>query len=104
MFEWTTLTEVLGHSVLEPSEADMRRALSDLFAGSTDAEHPDTWIECGTEAGPLYCISVYASGYAIFTKYSDADMTAELEKKTIQPINQEGALTLWRDLVAGKLP
>ncbi len=104
MFEWTTLTEVLGHSVLEPTEADMRRALGALFDGTADAEHPDTWIECGSESGPLYCISVYASGYAIFTKYSDADMTAELDKKTIQPVDTEAALALWRNLVAGRLP
>ena len=100
MHEWITITRVFGQYVNEPSETDMRRALEELFS-SADGDHPDTWMECGTEGGPLYCTSIYASGYAIYKKYSDADMTAELETKEIANVDISVAFDLWRNLALG---
>lgn len=103
MHEWVTITKVFGEYVHEPTKDDMRQALEELFA-SADNDHPDTWLECGSEAGPLYNISVFSSGYAIYTKYSDADMSEELEKKEISQVTIEEALTLWINLAEGKTP
>lgn len=100
MHDWITLTTVFGESVESPSELDMRAALKELFS-SVDDEHPDAWIECGTEDGPLYSISIYSSGYAIYTKYSDADMTEELETKEIENVDASIAFELWSKLAAG---
>ncbi|WP_156479969.1 hypothetical protein [Collimonas pratensis] len=75
----------------------MRKALEELFL-SADDDHPDTWMECGTEGGPLYCISIYSSGYAIYKKYSDVDMTSELETKEVANVDLNVALDLWRNL------
>lgn len=103
MHDWITITKVFGEYVHEPTKQDMKQALEELFT-SADMDHPDTWIECGSESGPLYSISVFSSGYAIYTKYSDADMTEELEKKEISPVDINSALTLWSDLVEGRTP
>jgi len=100
MHEWITITRVFGQYVNEPGEAGMRSALEELFS-SADGDHPDAWIECGTEGGPLYCISICASGYAIYKKYSDVDMTAELETKEIANVDIRLALDLWRNLAFG---
>jgi hypothetical protein len=99
MHDWVTITNVFGKSVREPAENDMRAVLQELFSCGDD-EHPDAWIECGSNDGPLYCISVFQSGYAIYTKYSDTDMTRELETKKISPVNYETALLLWKSLAA----
>lgn len=100
MHDWTTITTVFGEYVHEPIESEMRRALEELFS-SADADHPDAWIECGSKEGPLYCISVFASGYALCRKYSDGDMTLELASKKIEDVDLETALTLWRELASG---
>ena len=100
MHEWITITRVFGQYVNEPGEANMRSALEELFS-SADGDHPDAWIECGTEGGPLYCISICASGYAIYKKYSDVDMTAELEPKEIANVDIRVALDLWRNSAFG---
>lgn len=97
MHDWTTITTVFGEAIKEPTESDMRRALDELFS-SADDEHPDTWIERGSQNGPLYCISVYARGYAVSKKYSDADMTEELESEVIADVDVDIALNLWRKL------
>jgi hypothetical protein len=102
MHDWITVTTKFGNSLREPTEADMHTALAELFS-SADDEHPDTWMECGSENGPLYCVSIFGSGYAIYTKYSDVDMTQELETRRISPVNLDSALELWKDLATGNL-
>ncbi|MGI9262029.1 MAG: hypothetical protein ACR2QR_08335 [Woeseiaceae bacterium] len=103
MHEWVNLTNFLGESILNPSERQLSAALRELFA-SRDDEHPDAWIDCGSNDGPLYSLSIFSSGYAIFTKYSDADMSEELEEIEIANIDVDTGLALWKDLVAGKTP
>lgn len=102
MHEWVNLTGYYGKEIQNPSDNDLKDALSELF-GSRDEEHPDAWIECGSQDGPLYCLSIYSSGYALFTKYSDVDMTEELENKKIENVNENTAYELWKFLIDGEI-
>jgi len=79
MTSWVTLTSRFGQSHEDPSDEDLKIALNELFS-INNLEHPDAWIECGSDDGPLETLSMYGSGYAHYTKYSDADMSDELEK------------------------
>lgn len=103
MHDWVNLTNYLGESIPSPSEKQLATALRELF-DSRDSEHPDAWIDCGSDDGPLHNISIFNSGYAIYTKYADADMSEELEEIEIENIDAESGLTLWLDLIAGKVP
>ena len=91
-----------GGRFFKPYSGPTKNALEELFA-SNDDEHPDTWINCGTDDGPLYGISVYSSGYAIYTKYSDVDMTEEMETKRVSNLDVDSALALWNKLIAGRI-
>lgn len=101
MHEWIKLTSRWGVEKQNPALSDLKEALNELF-GADDNEHPDAWLECGSENGPLYVTSIFSSGHAIFTKYSDADMGEELQKTRIDNINHESGLRLWQNLIAGK--
>jgi len=98
MHEWVNLTGHYGKGAQNPSDKDLEEFLTELF-NSKDDEHPDAWIECGTEDGPLYSLSIFSSGYALFTKYSDSDMTEELINKKIENIDKDKAFQLWKDLI-----
>jgi hypothetical protein len=100
MIEWTNLTGCFGEGTQNPSDDDLKKALSELFK-SQDNEHPDAWIECGSENGPLYSVSIFSSGYALYTKYSDADMSDELENKKIENVTEDSAFALWKNLMDG---
>ena len=100
MHEWSTLVTRMGTYISSPSPAQLKDALEEVFA-SQDLEHPDAWIECGSDNGPLFTISVFSSGYAIYTKYSDVDMTDELETKQFDDLDLEGALDVWLNLING---
>lgn len=102
MHEWVHLTGYYGRGVQSPTDNDLKEALNELF-GSNDDEHPDAWIECGSQDGPLYSLSIFASGYALFTKYTDVDMTDELENKRIENIDKNKAFDLWKNLIEGKI-
>jgi len=96
---WINLTTRLGHSISNPSDEDLKNALKELF-DSKDNEHPDSWIECGSEDGPLETLSIYSSGYALYTKFSDADMSDELETKRVDNVTQESGLEIWKNLIS----
>jgi len=100
MIEWTNLTTCFGEGVQNPSDDQLKAALSELFK-SRDDEHPDAWIECGSESGPLLSLSIFSSGYALYTKYSDADMSEELENRRIENVSQESAFSLWKKVIEG---
>jgi hypothetical protein len=102
MHEWSTLTTRLGDSVTAPSEGNMRSALQELFGSPRDDEHPDSWLECGSTDGPLYTMSIFQSGYGIFVKYSDADMSEELISKTVDAPDAEAAFRLWQAVISGR--
>jgi hypothetical protein len=101
MHEWVTLTTRMGESIANPSQRQLRQALEDLFS-SEDEEHPDCWIECGTQAGPLHSYSFFSSGRGVYTKYSDVDMDEELESKECVVNDPETALWQWEHLIIGE--
>ncbi len=98
MHEWVNLTTRLGETVRNPKQEQLREALKELFS-SSDEEHPDSWIECGSQDGPLYSLSFVSSGRGRYTKYSDVDMTDELEVKELNAASSEEALQLWQYLI-----
>jgi len=102
VFEWSNLTTCFGNGVLNPSDSELQQSISELFESHND-EHPDAWVECGSENGPLCSISIYSSGYAVFTKYSDADMSEELENRRIENVTQDVAFKLWKSLISSRL-
>jgi len=98
MHEWVNLTTRLGETVRNPKPEQLREALAELFS-SFDKEHPDSWIECGSQNGPLYSLSFVSSGRGRYTKYSDVDMTDELEVKDLNASSPEEALELWQRFI-----
>lgn len=97
-----SLTTRMGGSISRPTEDDLRQCLEELFS-SRDDEHPDASVEYGTDDdGPLYSISIFSSGYALYTKYSDYDMSEEIEHRRIENVDAGAGLKLWLDLIAGK--
>lgn len=98
MHEWVNLTTRMGQSISRPTPSQLRDALEELFS-SQDEEHPDCWIECGAENGPLHSFSFFSSGRGIYTKYSDADMTEEIQKKEHIVPDSNRALQLWEHLI-----
>lgn len=98
MHQWVALTTRTGETVQNPTNEQLRSSLEELFAFSDD-EHPDAWIECGSEDKPLHELSVFFSGYAIYTVYSDPDMTEELESRRLKALGVEAALGLWELLI-----
>lgn len=102
MFEWVSLTRCYGSVIQNPTDDHLKNALIELF-NSKDDEHPDAWVECGTQDGPLYSLSIFSSGYALYTKYSDADMSDELENKRIDNVTESIAFELWKNLIDGKI-
>lgn len=98
MHEWVNLTTRLGRSFEDPHVDQLREALEELFS-SHDDEHPDSWIECGRQQGPLHSLTFFSSGRGIYTKYSDVDMTEELETKEFTAFGPVQALELWGSLI-----
>ena len=98
MYEWVNLTTRMGESITSPTSAQMRQALEELFS-SNDEEHPDCWIECGSQNGPLHSLTFYSNGRGVYTKYSDVDMSAKLDKKVQVAPNIDIALRLWECLI-----
>jgi len=99
MSHWSNLYFCFGNSISNPSDNDLKRALKELFS-SQDDEHSDAWLECGVDDGPLESLSVFSSGYAIQTKYSDADMTEALSSQRIEGVTEKTGLRLWQDLLS----
>ena len=98
MNTWTTLTTIHGKTIPSPDESAMTDALRELFQSGT-TEHPDCWLEKGSDDGPMDVLSIYSSGYAIHTQYTDADMIDENFSKRIDGIDATKALKLWKELI-----
>jgi hypothetical protein len=97
--DWVTLYRRYGQSVRMPSEADLLFALKEVLSAK-DEEHPDTWIECGTEKGPLHTFSVSHSGYGTYARYSDVDMSQEVEHAEYGVLDLQQALKAWHTLIS----
>ncbi len=101
MSYWSNLYFCFGNCIASPSDDDLQSALKELFS-SRNSEHPDAWLECGVEGGPLESLSIFSSGYAIHTKFSDADMSEELSSRRIEGVTEKSALGLWQELLSRK--
>lgn len=98
MHEWIILTTRYGSSIRNPSTSQLDEAVRELFAAE-DEEHPDCWIECGSEDKPLHTLSFLSNGQGRYIRYSDADMTEELLRKDIAADTAAAALKKWEHLI-----
>lgn len=98
MHDWITLTTRYGSSIRSPSRSQLGAALQELFAAE-DEEHPDCWIECGSDGKPLHTFSFLGNGEGLYIKYSDADMTEELLRKNVAADTVVAALKKWEHLI-----
>jgi hypothetical protein len=104
MYDWIKLVTRSGQTVSSPSSAELESALIDLFSSPLDEEHPNSWIECGSEGGPLHTLNIFQSGKALYVRYSDADMSAEEAKSQFHVGGVAEAMSLWNALIEGRHP
>lgn len=102
MYDWIKLVTRGGKTIDSPSQADLESSLMELFGSPPDEEHPDSWIECGSERGPLHTLNIFQSGRAIYVRYCDADMSAEEEKRELHVRNVADAIRLWNVVMEGR--
>jgi hypothetical protein len=102
MYDWIKLVTRAGQTVHSPSQVDLESALMDLFGSSSDDEHPNSWIECGSEGGSLHTLSIFQSGKAIYARYSDADMSTEEEHRELTVRSVPDAMFAWNALIEGR--
>jgi hypothetical protein len=102
MYDWIKLVTRSGQTVSSPSPAELERALIELFSSPLDDEHPNSWIECGSEGGPLHTLNIFQSGKALYVRYSDADMSAEDAKRQFHVGGVAEAMSLWNALIEGR--
>lgn len=102
MHYWIKLTTGSGEDVPAPTRPAMEAALQELFDSSKDDEHPDCWLECGSENGPLYTLSIFQTGHGRFNKYTDVDMFEEQIFRMVEAPNVESSLRLWQALIDGR--
>ncbi len=99
MHQWVKLFTRYGSCIANPTEDQLRAAIQEVFA-RIDQEHPNAWIECGSDGGALHTLSISFRGSSCYTKYSDADMTDELDSVTRTGLDEEQAFRAWKTLIA----
>jgi hypothetical protein len=67
------------------------------------AEHPNAWLRYGFDEGPVLVIDVYRKGTVIFSKYADQDDVEPLTEYTMQNVERESLLSLWKWLANGEI-
>jgi hypothetical protein len=101
--QWCVLTTRMGADVREPTYADLRAALEDVFT-SVDDEHPNTSLRLGADTGPMFVLSVYSSKRVVFEQWADADFDVELAPPIIlTDVRQEVSVMLWQALRNGDI-
>jgi hypothetical protein len=99
--QWCILTTRMGRDIREPTDADLERALTDVFSGH-DPEHPNAWLRLGRDEGPMFVLEVYESRTVLFEQWVDADFDSSLAPKVaLTEVHLEVALELWRSLRRG---
>ena len=95
---WCILTTRMGADIREPTDAQLRAALQDVYA-SDDDEHPDAWVRLGEDDGPLFVVAVHSSRRVEFTQWADADYENELAPQvTSRDVPSDVVLAPWRAL------
>jgi hypothetical protein len=96
--QWCILTTRMGAHVREPTDAQLRAALEDVFA-SHDDEHPNAALRLGSDDGPMFVVDVYGAQRVVFEQWADADFEDELAPPAIlSDVKLEAAMELWRAL------
>jgi len=95
---WCILTTRMGADIREPTDAQLRAALEDVFA-SDDDEHPNACLRLGSDGGPMFVLDVYGAQRILFEQWADADFDDELAPPTVlKDVQLDVAMTLWRAL------
>ena len=102
MHDWIKLVTRAGETVNSPNQADLESSLVELFGSALDDEHPDSWIECGSNRGALHTLNIFQSGRAIYTRYCDADMSGEEERRELRVRGVADAMRLWNAVIEGR--
>ena len=107
---WLILTTRYGTDSTQPSAAQLRQAIDELFEektkGLTDsdyAEHPNAWLRSGTDGGPMFVIDAYRTGTVILSKFADQDDDEPSQEATLSNMSREKILKLWTSLAIGDL-
>lgn len=96
--QWCILTTRMGADVREPTDAQLRAALEDVFA-SDDEEHPNAWLRLGSDDGPMFVLDVYGTKQIVFEQWADTDFDNEsAPPMSLRHVQLEVAMTLWRTL------
>lgn len=108
---WVILSSRYGGDTRDPTTEQLHRALADVYhenipsmTESDYAEHPNAYLRCGFDDGPMYVLNVYRSGTVYFSQWLDADYESELEPERERTNVSEGeARRLWELLAAGEI-
>ena len=100
---WLILTTRTGQEKEDPTKEDLSHAIEEL--GQLDSKSPveeDTiWLHCGTQAGPIYVLSVNRDGTTSLSVFVNQDADDPIEELT-KKITLEMALALWKLLADDK--
>jgi len=105
---WLILTTRYGKDIENPSKEDLTHAIMEEL-GNEDkaamieenyAEHSNAWLRCGTDAGPIYMLSVDRDGTTSLSEFVNQDADDPIEELT-RKISLEKALALCIFLAEG---
>jgi hypothetical protein len=107
---WVILTTRYGSDKSMPSEADLARAVDELFVENVesmrepdDAEHPNAWLRYGFDDGPVYVIDARGNGTVTFEKWGDQDDDELLSSYRVYGVDKPRLLSLWKWLASGQV-
>ena len=99
--QWCILTTRMGRDIRQPTDADLERALTEVFCAH-DPEHPNAWLRLGRDEGPMFVLDVYDSRKIVFEQWADPDFDSSLAPQiALTEVHPEVALELWRSLRRG---
>lgn len=102
---WLYLQKRYGESVASPDDADLTKAVNELFVeslpGMTEAdysEHGAAHLRLGYDDGPMYVIEISRLGKATWEEWADQDYENEVCPPRSLQVTEQKALTLWKML------
>ncbi|MFB3894539.1 MAG: hypothetical protein ACE15C_21260 [Phycisphaerae bacterium] len=97
-WEKVSLLTCGGGELADPSTADMRKALAEVFSGCHAGE---ARLKCDAADDTVCVITVSADGRAVAIRYADDSMSRQLAQDLWHDLNQRTALQLWKKIIAG---
>jgi hypothetical protein len=92
--------QVAASEVLD--EKGLRRDIPSLLEGDLE-EHPNAWIEAGSDGGPLVVLDLYRGVRFEYIVYADSDMNAEIFRGNLHGVSIAQAVALWAALRDGRI-